>query len=229
MNQLVRIAIPRTHAVQHIMDHITRSGFDMEGVLDAPIRVIDPYSSGFDFEFVALTKADVCTYVERGICHAGIVGTEVLRELGVEVWRPFTFNIGSYPLVLAAEQGQSLTRLFEKPVLRIATPYARFVRDWFVNRGMSVDVISVEENAGMAVSFQLADAFVDRLINPERLVARGFRVVEVLEHTRLKLIVNNALGSTRRREIGRWIDRLDDSRPIDPAPITIPFDLDDPI
>ena len=229
MGERVRIALPTDSAFDDLVTHIAQGGFDVGEVLDRTVRISNPFDLGFDFEFVSLSSEDVCTYVERGVCNAGIVGTQTLRETGVQVWRPFTFNFGSFPIVLAARHGQTWDRLNKGPILRLATPFPRFTRDWFVNRGVSIDVVQVEEHAGMSVQLGLADAFVDQLTQPEKLVDANFRVVEVLDHTRLKLVVNNALGSKRRRAIGRWIDRLQETLPPDPPPITIPFDVDDPV
>ncbi len=127
---------------------------------------------------------------------------------------------------MAALKGQSLENLTARPVLRLATPLPGFTREWFASRGITIDVVTVSDSAETAVLLGLADAWVDRLTQPERMVKQGFRVVEALGHTYLKLIVNNACGSRRRAAIKRFIEQLNATQPPAPAPISIPFDGD---
>ena len=221
----LRIALPKCAEIGAIANHLRLAGLAVDDVSAPGLHYIpDPLGTGFGFELFTLDPGDVGTYVEHGICHLGVMSTDLIREAEVELWRPFTFSFGSYPLVMAALKGQSLENLTARPVLRLATPLPGFTREWFASRGITIDVVTVRDSAETAVLLGLADAWVDRLAHPERLVDQGFRVVEVLGHTYLKLIVNNACGSRRRGAINRFIEKLRDTQPPAPAPIAIPFD-----
>ena len=178
----IRVALPRGEELARLVEHFGRLGFHLDSLLE-PSGIIDggdPLETGFDFEFMALSPADVGTYVEFGICHAGVLSTHLIGENEFEVWRPFTFNFGSYPLVLAAWQGQNLNTLVSKPVLRPATPIPQFAKEWFTTRGIPAEVVPVVDDASMAVRLGLADCWVDRLTDPEEVVDAGFRVVEAM-------------------------------------------------
>lgn len=227
----IRVAFPRGAEIERLVDHFGAAGFELGELVDqsGPVDGGDPIDSGFEFEFVTLSPKDVGTYVEYGICHVGVMSTDLIRENEVNVWRPFTFNFGSYPLVLAAMRGQTLETLTSRPVLRPATPLSGFTKEWFTRRGISTEVVSVMDNAATAVVLGLADCWVDRLTDPDRIVEQGFRVVESMAQTYLKLVVNPAAASRRRAAIQVLIKALEEHLPPAPEPIEVPFDLEDPV
>lgn len=223
-NQGIRIAIPHSHPLDAIKACFEGAGFDISNISSQVICIVDPFETGFNLELFSTSPTDVCRYVERGVCHAGIASTEVLRETGVEVWRPFTFNIESYPIVLVGKKGQSFKSMQAKPSLRLTTPFPKYVRDWFSFRGLAVELIEVAEGSEIAMELSMADGFIDLLRSPESILEKNFRVMEVLGYTRLKLIVNRALASKRRATVGKLIERFQEFRPPAPATISIPFD-----
>lgn len=226
----IRVALPRGRELAPLVEHFGRAGFDLAPLLDDVdlLETKDPLDTGFDFEFVTLSPQDVGTYVEYGICHAGALSTDLIGERNVQVWRPFTFNFGSYPVVLAAFRGTTLNMLTSKPVLRPATSLPRFTKEWFSARAISTELITVVDSAATAVTLGLADCWVDRLIDADEVVEQGFRVVEAMDRTYLKLVVNPAAASRRRTALRVLIGALEDNMPPAPPPTDIPFDLDDP-
>ncbi len=230
-SETLRIALPRGAQLEQLIAHFEACGFSLQKLAagETTAAAQDPLKLGFDFEFVVVSAVDVGTYVEHGVCHAGVLSTDLIGESDFNVWRPFTFNFGSYPLVLAAWRGQNLQTLVSKPVLRPATPLPRFAKDWFTARGIPTEVITVEDDGSMAVSLGLADCWVNRLTDPEALVAAGFRVVEAMGRTYLKLVVNPAAASRRRAAIRLLIESLEANSPPPPPEIPIPFDNEDPV
>ena len=230
-SQKIRVALPRGQELHRLVEHFGRVGFALEALAEDArfVEGGDPLDSGFDFEFVTLSPSDVGTYVEFGICHAGVLSTDLIGESEFKVWRPFTFNFGSYPLVLVGWRGQTLNTLMAKPVLRLATPIPRFTKEWFTTRGIPTEVVPVVNDASIAVILGLTDCWVDQLTNPEEVVAAGFRVVETMGQTYLKLVVNPAAASGRRTAIRQLISALEEQNPPPGPRISIPFDLDDPL
>lgn len=229
MSQRLKIALPKCDELDAISAHFRACGFDLPSPIGKGLhRVANPLGeeSDYDFEVFCIDPADVGTYVEHGIAHIGVMSTDLIRENGVQVWRPFPFGFGRYPLVLAAPQGETIASLSARPLIRIATPLPNVTREIFASRGMAVNVVPVADSV-TACLLGLADAYVDRLIHPEVMVRHGFRVVEALGNASLKLIVNRACGSRRRKTIRQLIEALEANRPPAPAPIQIPFDDDD--
>jgi ATP phosphoribosyltransferase len=223
----LRIALPRSEELPQICDHFRACGFDLPDPLKPGLhRLSNPLNGGFRYEVFSIDPADVGTYVEHGISHAGVMSTDLARENGVKVWRPFSFPFGRYPVVLAAPRGESIASLSARPLIRIATPLPNFTRELFATRGMSVEVVPVADSV-TACLLGLADGYVDRLTDPELVVQQGFRVVEALGHASLKLVANRACGSRRRNGILKLIESLEEHAPAPPPEINIPFDEDD--
>lgn len=223
----LRLALPEGRDLTTICEQLRACGFELPAELNPGIHLVDdPLGVGVDFEVFKLAPTDVGTYVEHGISQLGIMSTELLREGDAEVWRPFTFSYGAYPLVLAAPRGINLDALAVRPLVRLATSLPRLTRDVFAARGMVIEVVPVEDST-TACLLGLADGYVDRLVDPDAIVREGFRVLEVLGHARLKLLVNRASYAMRHEAIGTFMDRLEAHQPPAPAPLEIPFDLEE--
>ena len=223
----LRLALPEGRDLHAICEHLRACGITLPE-LDNPglHRVRDPLGIGVDFDIFKLAQADVGTYVEHGISQLGVMATDLLREGDVNVWRPFTFNYGTYPLVLAAPRGITLDSLAKRPTVRLATSLPQLTRDIFASRGLPIEVVPVEDST-TACMLGLADGYVDRLVDPDAVVHQGFRVLEVLGKARLKLIVNRASYAMRRHAMDTFMECLQDFHPPTPRPIFIPFDRDD--
>lgn len=212
--ETLRVALPHSAELPELLDCLRSVGWELsDEILGGIHRLEDQWDLGFDLEVFVLAPTDVGVYVEHGISHFGVMSTDTLRETDVDVWRPYTFAFGGYPLVLAARKHKSLQQLIGEPTLRLATTLPNYTREWFSNRGIEIEVVAVRENPETACLLGLTDAYVDRLVDNARLESQGFKVVETLDHTRVKLVVNNACGSKRRAAIWKIIKSLEEVRP----------------
>lgn len=223
----LRLALPEGRELATTITQLRACGFELPDTLNPGLHFVeDPFGVGVHFEVFKLAPPDVGTYVEHGISQLGVMGTDLLRESDARVWRPFTFSHGEYPIVLAAPRGINLDALAVRPVIRLATSLPKLTRDIFAARGLSIEVVPVEDST-TACLLGLADGYVDRLYEPDALLREGFRVIEVLGYSRLKLLINRASYAMRREAIDRFMACLEAHQPPPPAPIEIPFDGDD--
>lgn len=226
-SERLRLALPVCEELDQICDHFRDCGFEIPD-LDMPglHQIDDPVDCGYDFEIFRLDPSDVATYVEHAISHLGVMSTDLLRESESAVWSPYTFPFGEYPMVFAAPRGESFASLSSRPHVRIASPYPKLAQQVFAQRGMPVGVVEVSDSY-TACLLGLADAFVDRLVDPAPMYEHDFRVLEVLEHRRLKLVVNRALGSRRRIAIQKLVKQLEHFQPEAPESVEVPFETED--
>lgn len=223
----LRLALPDCKEFDDIKTQLEQCGFPFPDLSQPGLHLVkDPIGLGIDFEIFKMDPSDVGVYVEHGISHLGISSTELLQETDARLWRPFTFSYGSYPLVLAAPEGINLDSLELRPQIRIATSLPKLTREIFAPKGWNMEIVSVQDST-TACLLGLADAYVGRLTSPESLINDGFRVLEVLGHSRLKLVVNRASYTMRRSAIDKFMQLLYDCLPPAPEPIDIPFDVND--
>lgn len=220
----LRLALPDSCELPDVCNHLRACGFDIPELSGPGLHLLkDPLGQGVDFEVFKLAPTDVGTYVEHGIAQLGIKSTDVIRETAAQVWRPFTFAYGVYPLVLAAPRGLSFDNLSSRRIMRLATSLPSMTRQIFTARGLAIEVVSVEDSP-TACLLGLADGFVDRLLEPKVLIQHGFRVLEVVGHARLKLVLNRACYAMRRTVVSALIERLHNHMPCASTPIEIPFE-----
>ena len=109
---------------------------------DDPGRRLVVALDGLRFLFVK--DMDVPTYVEYGVADCGIAGRDVLLETGSDVYEPLDLGFGRCRLVVARPRG--LSGEARSSTLRVATKYPRVAGAHFLERGVSVEVVTPVES-----------------------------------------------------------------------------------
>ena len=102
MRTTLLIALPKGRLFDAAIDLLRRAGVDTDGGQGS--RKLTFTDKDGQYEFVALKPADVPVYVESGAVDAGIVGSDVLRELDCDVNEPLDLRIGLCRLAVAARR-----------------------------------------------------------------------------------------------------------------------------
>lgn len=228
MNRHLKIAIPRGPYEPQLREQFGAAGFPIPEGRDQHRLEATFEDESWTVDIIRIATADMGTYVERGAVQVGVMSTDAIHELNVDVWRPYTFACGAAPIILAARRDQTLARLHSLPHLRLATAIPRFTREWFSTRGFNVEIVHVHDDHLRAVQMGLADGLVSLLHDPNPLLNNDFRALEQLGISELKLVVNNAISSYRRKFIRHIMDQLEAHRPPASPPVQIPYDTEDP-
>ena len=205
MNDTVRIAIPKGRLFEPSLDLLARAGVYAPGE-DRGTRKLIFGSDGTGCEFIALKPIDIPVYVESGSIDAGIVGTDILRELESDVNEPLDLRIGTCTLVLAAPEG---TTLEYARALKIATKYPRTAEKFFRSRNVHVHVVRLDGSVEIAPLLGLADAIVDLVETGRTLRENGMVVVEEISRVTAKLIVNRTAMKVKTQRVNPFLARLD--------------------
>src|ERR1700690_4039102 len=119
MKNRVLIALPKGRLYETGTGLLAKAGIIIPPAADGSRKLVFPDTGG-RYEFVPLKPIDIPVYVESGTIDAGIVGSDILRELDADVYEPVDLGIGKCRLVLAAPAGVPLPRAGS---LRVATKY----------------------------------------------------------------------------------------------------------
>ena len=152
---------------------------------------------------------DVPTYVEYGVADCGIVGSDVLREVGSDVYQPLDLGFGRCRLVVARRKGSGVDY---HSTVRVATKYSRLATAHFLERGVSAEVVKLAGSVEIAPGLGLADCVVDIVETGRTLEANGLEVVEEVAASSACLIVNRASFHARREEVSRLVSALEKAR-----------------
>ncbi len=157
------------------------------------------------FRFIFVKPTDVPVYVEHGIADCGIVGRDVLLESEADLLLPLDLGIAQCRMVVAAQDGKSLSDL---GMLRVATKYPRIAAAHFGARGTPVEIIGLSGSVELAPLLQLADCIVDLVETGRTLRENGLSVVEVIAESSGRLVVNRASYQLKAEAMAELIDAL---------------------
>jgi ATP phosphoribosyltransferase len=172
---------------------------------DAEGRRLVAHADGLRFLFVK--DMDVPTYVEHGVADCGVAGRDVLLEAGSDVLLPLDLGFGRCRLVVAAPRGARFDYRQDAGI-RIATKYPRVAAAHFLERGVSVEVVTLHGSVELAPGLGLADGIVDVVETGRTLEENGLVVLEEVAASSARLVVNRAAYHARRAPLLSLVDRL---------------------
>jgi ATP phosphoribosyltransferase len=203
MTGKLRIALSKGRLFAPSVDLLARAGIRISE--DGSRRLIFSDRDKL-FEFIALKPIDIPVYVESGAIHAGIVGSDIIRELESDVYEPLDLQIGKCKLSLAAPNDTHLS-LDGHP--RIATKYPRTAERFFKARNAHVQIVTLEGSVEIAPLLGLADGIIDLVETGRTLRDNGMRIIEDISPVSAKLIVNRTAMKIKATDSGQLISHLD--------------------
>lgn len=172
-----------------------------ELVLEAPARGL---------RALLLKDFDVPTYVARGAADVGVVGSDVLDERESDLPTPLDFPFGRCRLVLLAPVAQR--ELPKGRAVRVATKYAHLTRDFFDQKGIAADVVTLSGSVELAPRMGLADLVADLVDTGATMRANGLAELETMREVAPRLVINRAAIARRRRDVFRLVELLEEMK-----------------
>lgn len=130
-------------------------------------------------EALLLKGADLPRYVAGGVAALGIVGSDTLDELDMDLLELADLRFGACRLSLCGRAGLTLEALRARPHLRLATKFTRATEAWLQREGLVAELVPLQSSVELAPLLGLADAIVDLVQTGSTLRAHG--LVEVVE------------------------------------------------
>lgn len=204
----IAIALPKGRLFPAALSLFARIGItEVESLADTRRLTVDDAAHGF--RFLALKPVDIPVYVEHGAADLGIVGTDLLREQGRDVYEPLDLGFGVCRLVVAEP---ARLRLTDDPAgwscLRVATKYPRIAERHFSQKGIQVEIVPLAGSIELAPAMGLAERIVDLVDSGRTLRENGLVEVEEILQSSARLVVNRASLRTRYGAIQALIELL---------------------
>ncbi len=174
---------------------------------DAGRRLVIPGAAG-RVRYLLAKPGDVPIYVEYGVADLGVVGEDVLRESGRDVYEPLRLPFGHCRLVVAGWADRSLRPLRLQPNPRVATKYPNLARAYFQGRGISAEIIALSGSIELAPVVGLADLIVDLVETGSTLRAHGLVELRTILESQACLIANRASYRLKADHIMELLERL---------------------
>lgn len=113
-----------------------------------------------DVEFFYLRPRDIATYVASGALDVGITGRDLLLDTRLPAREIEALGFGGSTFRFAGPPGR-FRELTDLDGVRVATAYAGLVSAFLEERGISVDVVTLDGAVESAVDLGVADAVAD--------------------------------------------------------------------
>lgn len=161
-----------------------------------------------NLRFLLARASDVPVYVEYGAADLGIVGQDVLWESGRDVYEPLCLDFGHCRLVLAGAPHYRGCDFRLMSSVRVATKYPRLARTYFLQQGISAEIIPLTGAVELAPRVGLADLLVDVVQTGRTLQANGLVELAEIVTCQATVIVNRAAHRLRLAEIRRLLSAI---------------------
>lgn len=135
-----------------------------------------------------LKGTDLPRYVAAGVASLGIVGSDTLDELDMDLLELADLGLGACRLSLCAMAGVSLETLRAKPHLRLATKFTKATEAWLAHEGLTAELVPLSSSVELAPLLGLADAIVDLVQTGGTLKAHGLAEIALLGRSSARLI-----------------------------------------
>jgi len=135
-----------------------------------------------------LKGADLPRYVAAGVAQLGIVGSDTLDEMDMDLLELADLGFGACRLSLCAQEGVTLEALRAKPHLRLATKFPKATESWLSREGLTAELVPLSSSAELAPLLGLADAIVDLVQTGGTLKAHGLVETFVLGRSSARLV-----------------------------------------
>ena len=205
MSGQLRIALPKGRLYDQVVALLSKAGINALEEVNGSRRLITTDDAS-RCDFISLKPIDIPVYVESGAIDAGIVGSDILRELESDVYEPVDLQIGKCRMVVAVPEGADVS--YEHS-MRVATKYPKTADRFFRDRNAHARIVKLDGSVEIAPLLGLADAIVDLVETGRTLRENGMRVVEDVSAISAKLIVNRTAMKTKADALGKLISQLD--------------------
>ncbi len=139
-------------------------------------------------EALLLKGSDLPRYVAAGVATLGIVGSDTLDELDMDLLELADLGFGRCRLSLCAKEGITLEMLRARPHLKLATKFIRSTEAWLAKEGLTAELVPLQSSVELAPLLGLADAIVDLVQTGSTLKAHRLKELEVLGETSARLV-----------------------------------------
>ncbi|MEM6629488.1 MAG: ATP phosphoribosyltransferase [Bacteroidota bacterium] len=165
-------------------------------------------SSNFPIELLFLRDDDIPGYVETGVADIGIVGENVLEEVGSQVRITERMGFSKCRLSLAIPQSEAYIGAQSLQGKTIATSYPNLLRKFLEKSGVTAKIHEISGSVEIAPGIGLADAICDLVSTGTTLRSNGLKEVEVIFKSEAVLIQNQTLDAEKQAILDKLLFRF---------------------
>jgi len=151
------------------------------------------------FTFLNVRNWDVATYVENQAADIGVVGLDVLKETGADVFELFDMKLGKCRVCVGAVKGDDSYK--NKTEIKVTSKLANIAKEYFSKQGIASKVIKLNGSIELAPLVGLSDVIVDIVETGNTMRENGLEVKEEIMTSSARLITNKNSFVEKKSEI----------------------------
>lgn len=203
---MITIALAKGRLAEHAAALLAGAGIDCSALL-APSRKLILYNADETVRFILVKPSDVPTYVEYGVADLGVAGKDTLLEEGKSLFEMLDLKFGRCRMVVAGYPEKKDLWITHAHT-RVATKYPNIARDYFSQRGETIEIIKLNGSVELGPLIGLSDVIVDIVESGRTLAENGLVVLEEICAISARLVVNRVSLKTKQAEIRAVMDGL---------------------
>jgi ATP phosphoribosyltransferase len=158
-------------------------------------------------QVLSVRATDIPVYVYNGIADLGITGRDVIAETGLEVYELADLGFGACDLVVAVKKDSSCIKPTDLPQgSKIATEFPNLTRQYFNDKGVQVEIITLRGAIEIAPILGLVEGIVDLSSTGSTLEKNGLKPIGKVLSSTARLICNKVSYKTKYDMIERIVE-----------------------
>jgi ATP phosphoribosyltransferase len=202
---VIRLALPKGRNLEPTLAAFRAAGLELAGV-GGEARKLHLHLPGEGVEVLLLKDWDLPLYVEYGIADCGVVGSDVLEEVGGDLLVPVRLTDGHSRMSLIGRDG---TLPEPGTQVRLATKYPRTARRWVAGRPWGAEIVRLSGSIELAPLLDLAEIALDIVQTGRTLEENHLVELEAVAPVAPCFVVNRASYQGHREILNDLIGRLE--------------------
>lgn len=200
------IALTKGRLEKQTVGMLEECGYGIESLKNKGRALVFP-DSVYDIQYFLVKSNDCITYVEHGVADIGVVGKDTLLEGGKDYYEMLDLEIGKCKFIVASLPE---INLFSKVGhIKIGTKYPEVAKNYFLKKGMDVEIIKIDGSVELAPILGLCDGIVDIMETGTTLKENGLVVLDTVCDISARVIVNKASYKLKKEEVMKVISDLE--------------------
>ena len=199
------IALTKGRLEKQTVSMLEDLGYGIEALKDKG-RALVFKDSIEDIQYFLVKSNDCITYVNHGVADIGVVGKDTILENENDTYELLDLKIGKCKFIVAS---LPKNKLFSKVGhIKIGTKYPTVAKQYFLSKGMDVEIIKIDGSVELAPILGLCDGIVDIMETGTTLKENGLVVLDTVCDISARVIVNKASFKLKHEEVMKVINDL---------------------
>lgn len=199
------IALTKGRLEKQTVSMLEDLGYGIEALKDKG-RALVFKDSIEDIQYFLVKSNDCITYVNHGVADIGVVGKDTILENENDTYELLDLKIGKCKFIVASLPQNPL---FSKVGhIKIGTKYPTVAKQYFLSKGMDVEIIKIDGSVELAPILGLCDGIVDIMETGTTLKENGLVVLDTVCDISARVIVNKASFKLKHSEVMKVIEDL---------------------